>query len=158
MGDDDGGKGHAPHRLKAILRATFTLLLETDTTDKSGRTHLSPHSFVISNVTVCGYYSRDAPSHSEYGTGQSGPSPPPSKPHEVSSCTMVHNRSPFIGEWLVYHEMIGVSHFIILDHGSTDNLRVVLEPFIQQGLVTYVQWNVPVVSGKIYNTYALRCL
>ena len=47
------------------------------------------------------------------------------------------NEAPYIEEWINFHHKQGVSHFIIYDNESEDNLREVLKPYIDSGLVTY---------------------
>ena len=47
------------------------------------------------------------------------------------------NEAPYIEEWINFHHKQGASHFFIYDNESTDNLREVLKPYIEQGLVTY---------------------
>lgn len=54
------------------------------------------------------------------------------------------NEAPYIEEWINFHHKQGVSHFFIYDNESTDNLREVLTPYIEQGLVTY-----RVLRGKV---------
>jgi hypothetical protein len=36
--------------------------------------------------------------------------------------------------------MLGVSSFLLYDHGSSDNPLQVLRPYIDAGIVTYVHW------------------
>ncbi|MBQ6115557.1 MAG: glycosyltransferase family 2 protein, partial [Synergistaceae bacterium] len=47
------------------------------------------------------------------------------------------NEAPYIEEWIKFHHKQGVSHFFIYDNESEDNLREVLTPYIERGLVTY---------------------
>lgn len=47
------------------------------------------------------------------------------------------NEAPYIEEWINFHLKQGVSHFLIYDNESTDNLHTVLAPYIERGLVTY---------------------
>ena len=47
------------------------------------------------------------------------------------------NEAPYIEEWINFHHKQGVSHFIIYDNESTDNLHEVLKPYIASGIVTY---------------------
>ncbi|MBR1438110.1 MAG: glycosyltransferase family 2 protein [Synergistaceae bacterium] len=47
------------------------------------------------------------------------------------------NEAPYIEEWIKFHHKQGAYHFFIYDNESTDNLREVLTPYIEQGLVTY---------------------
>ena len=59
------------------------------------------------------------------------------------------NEAPYILEWINFHVKQGVSHFLIYDNESTDNLLEVLQPFIASGLVTYNK-----IPGKIRQTDA----
>jgi hypothetical protein len=52
--------------------------------------------------------------------------------------SVVQSESRVLHEWLEYHSMLGVEHFYLADHGSWDGTRVVLEPYIAEGLVTYM--------------------
>ena len=47
------------------------------------------------------------------------------------------NEAPYSEEWVNFHHKQGVSHFIIYDNESEDNLHEVLKPYINAGLVTY---------------------
>lgn len=47
------------------------------------------------------------------------------------------NEAPYIEEWINFHLKQGVSKFIIYDNESTDNLREVLRPYIEKGIVFY---------------------
>ena len=38
-------------------------------------------------------------------------------------------------EWLVWHLLMGVEKFYLVDNDSSDHVREVLAPFIQQGVV-----------------------
>lgn len=40
-------------------------------------------------------------------------------------------------EWIEYHKLIGVERFYLYDHGSTDNSRELLQPYIDDGTVVY---------------------
>lgn len=55
---------------------------------------------------------------------------------DISAVVVVKNEAKYIEEWIVYHSMIGVNHFYVYDNDSNDNLVQVLQPFIQEGLVT----------------------
>ncbi len=45
------------------------------------------------------------------------------------------NEDRFLKEWIEYHKMLGVEHFYLFNHLSTDNYKQVLEPYIKSGLV-----------------------
>jgi hypothetical protein len=56
----------------------------------------------------------------------------------VTFCVVVRNRAKLTLEWILYHKMLGVDRFIVLDDGSTDGLRVLLEPLVVRGIVEMV--------------------
>jgi hypothetical protein len=58
----------------------------------------------------------------------------------LTLATMIKNQRRWIREWVEFHIMIGVEHFIIYDNESTDLPFEILEPYVEQGLVTYVIW------------------
>jgi hypothetical protein len=51
---------------------------------------------------------------------------------------MVKNEGAYIKEWLEYHKLVGVEKFIIYDNNSTDNLKEILQPYIDTGEVDYI--------------------
>lgn len=65
----------------------------------------------------------------------------------VAMAAITKNEGPFIAEWVAYHYLLGVEHFIIYDNGSTDATVEVLAPFVNAGLVTLVHW--PLFPGQI---------
>lgn len=56
---------------------------------------------------------------------------------DLSVCAIAKNEAPYIKEWLDYHQLAGVKRFYIYDNESTDNLKDVLQPYIDQGVVVY---------------------
>ena len=55
----------------------------------------------------------------------------------VSICLIVRDEHRYIEEWLSYHRLIGIDHFYITDNKSQPPLQSILQPYIDQGLVTY---------------------
>ena len=51
--------------------------------------------------------------------------------------TKVYNEARNIKEWIEYHKLVGVEKFIIYDNESADNLKEVLQPYIESGEVDY---------------------
>ncbi len=45
-----------------------------------------------------------------------------------------------LDDWLTFHKGIGASHFYLYNNNSTDNYRMVLQPWIDRGLVTLIGW------------------
>ena len=55
----------------------------------------------------------------------------------------VKNEAEFLPEWVAFHLLSGAEHIYIYDNNSTDNPRDALQKFIQQGVVTFVDWKIP---------------
>ncbi|MBR1421276.1 MAG: glycosyltransferase family 2 protein [Selenomonadaceae bacterium] len=62
--------------------------------------------------------------------------------HEIAIALIVKNESPYIEEWLEYHYKIGIDRFYIYDNDSEDRseLKKILEPWIAQKIVEYVEF------------------
>ena len=58
----------------------------------------------------------------------------------LTLATMLKNQRRWLREWIEFHLMIGVEHFIIYDNESTDHPLEILQHYIDQGVVTYIQW------------------
>ena len=56
---------------------------------------------------------------------------------DLSIVSIMRNEAPYVKEWLDYHRLVGVKRFYIYDNESTDNLKVVLKPYVEQGIVVY---------------------
>lgn len=69
------------------------------------------------------------------------------KKYQVSICVIFKDEAPYLKEWLVYHKIIGVQHFYMYNNFSQDGFRMVLQPFIDAGDVTLMDW--PYEQGQI---------
>ena len=69
----------------------------------------------------------------------------------LSLAAVVKDEALYIKEWIEFHRMVGVTHFYIYDHESTDNLYEELSPYIDKGIVTYTYWPGEVVYFQGYN-------
>jgi hypothetical protein len=58
----------------------------------------------------------------------------------LAVCTMLRDDAPYLREWLLFHQALGVGHFYLYDHGSVDGYARVVEEFVQSGLVTSIPW------------------
>lgn len=58
----------------------------------------------------------------------------------LAVCAIAKNEGPYFKEWIDWHLSMGVDKFYIYDNESTDGTREVLEPYIQNGLVDYIQF------------------
>jgi len=69
------------------------------------------------------------------------------KKYKISICGIFKNEAPFLKEWIEFHEMIGIEHFYLYNNNSEDDYRTVLNPYIERGLVTLIEW--PYNQGQI---------
>ena len=56
---------------------------------------------------------------------------------DLSICAIMKNEGPYVKVWIDYHRLVGVKRFYIYDNESTDNMKEVLDPYIQKGIVVY---------------------
>lgn len=54
--------------------------------------------------------------------------------------TVIRDEGRYLEEWLEYHLAVGVQHFIIYNHMSTDNTSEILQRYESLGLVTQIPW------------------
>jgi len=77
----------------------------------------------------------------------------PSFPNEIIMTTCVRHEDNIIRQWITYHQLLGVSRFIIYDNSNTrhsieflpstqttSNLEKVLENEIKSGIVILIKW------------------
>ncbi len=64
------------------------------------------------------------------------------KQYEVAIAAIFWNPEvPYLKEWIEYHKLIGVEHFYLYNNiWWSDDSGPVLQPYIQQGLVTVIPW------------------
>ena len=62
------------------------------------------------------------------------------KKYRISICGIFKNESSFLKEWMEYHIMIGIDHFYMYNNNSEDDYLSVLQPYIDNGYVTLIQW------------------
>jgi len=53
----------------------------------------------------------------------------------LSICAVFRNEARFLKEWIEYHRMMGVEHFYLFNHLSDDEYKLVLEPYIKEGII-----------------------
>ncbi len=69
----------------------------------------------------------------------------------LSVVAILKNEAPYIKEWLDYYISIGIEHFYLYDNESIDNIKEILQPYIEKNYVTYSYW-----EGKIQQRPAYR--
>ena len=55
----------------------------------------------------------------------------------LSIVLKIKDEATYLKEWLEFYLIQGVDHFYIYDNESSDNIKEVLQPYIEKGLVTY---------------------
>ena len=60
--------------------------------------------------------------------------------YNLSVCAVFNNEAYHLKDWIDYHSHLGVEHFYLYNAGSKDHYSFVLIPYINQGLVTLVNW------------------
>ncbi|MFZ4099238.1 MAG: glycosyltransferase family 92 protein [Chlamydiia bacterium] len=62
----------------------------------------------------------------------------PAPAQGLAICACFQNEAEWLPEWICYHRLLGVDHFYLYNHQSTDDWAPALGPFIQRGWVTVV--------------------
>lgn len=55
--------------------------------------------------------------------------------YDLSIGAIFQNEAPYLKEWIEFHRLMGVQHFYLYNHLSTDHYKKVLKPYIDSGLV-----------------------
>ena len=70
--------------------------------------------------------------------------------YRISLCLIFKNEAPFLKEWIDYHRTIGVDHFYLYNNNSTDNYQDVLKDYVDQGIVTLIEFPYDHAQMKAY--------
>lgn len=70
--------------------------------------------------------------------------------YKVTICAIFKNEGPYLREWLEYHMMIGVEHFYMYNNCSDDDYLTILKPYIDDNIVTLIDWPYPHSQTKAY--------
>lgn len=74
----------------------------------------------------------------------------------IGIAAVFKNEAPYLEEWIEYHKEMGVTHFWLYNHYSSDNYKNLLKKYIDQGLVELVDLDcgfdnfVRVIQASIY--------
>lgn len=58
----------------------------------------------------------------------------------LAVCTIFQNEAPFLQEWIEFHRLVGVEHFVLYDNLSDDGSTKILALYCRAGLVTLIPW------------------
>jgi hypothetical protein len=59
---------------------------------------------------------------------------------KLAVCAIFENEAPYLPEWIAYHRLIGVEHFVLYDSGSTDDPARALRGTSLGEHVTLIRW------------------
>ncbi len=62
--------------------------------------------------------------------------------YTLSVCAIFKDEAPILREWIEYHIIAGVEHFYLYNNFSSDDFAEILEPYIESGLVTLIEWHI----------------
>lgn len=60
--------------------------------------------------------------------------------YELAIAAIFQNEGPYLKEWIEFHKLVGVQHFYLYNNNSTDHFYQVLNPYIEKGEVSLVDW------------------
>lgn len=63
--------------------------------------------------------------------------------YEFAVCAIFQNEAPYLKEWIEYYKIVGAQHFYLYNNYSEDNYQEVLQPYIDEGIVELIDWEVP---------------
>ena len=79
------------------------------------------------------------------------PQPPPS--HDLALLAIFKNEALSLEVWLNHYLWQGVTHFFLIDNGSNDKSLEILQPYIDQNLVTYERRPEPFKQAEHYSYF-----
>ena len=68
------------------------------------------------------------------------PAEPLTTPFELAVCCIVKNEAPYLLEWIAYHRVVGVEHFLVFDNDSDDQTPEILARLAGQGVLERLNW------------------
>jgi hypothetical protein len=77
--------------------------------------------------------------------------------HYLAICAIFRDEAPYLAEWIIFHQLMGVEHFYLYNNNSTDDFKSVLKPFVAKGYVTLHDWPIPFHEYAQKKAYA-HCL
>ena len=76
--------------------------------------------------------------------------------YDLAVVAIMKHEEPYVKEWLDYHLLAGVDHFFIYDNDSTPEFREILQPYIDEGIVTYTSYPGKCRQIEAYNDAVQR--
>ena len=64
-------------------------------------------------------------------------------PCDLAIGCVFRDEAPYLREWIEFHRMVGVEHFILVNDRSDDDYRAALAPYLAQGVITLIERECP---------------
>ena len=64
----------------------------------------------------------------------------------LAASTIYRDDADYLPEWIEFHRLMGVERFFLYDNGSTDGSLEVLAPYLEAGIATRHEWDMPFLS------------
>lgn len=77
--------------------------------------------------------------------------------YTLSICAIFQDEAPYLKEWIEFHKLVGVEHFYLYNHCSTDHYKDVLEPYIRSGIVELEEKLDPATDIQSFNPLQCGC-
>lgn len=77
--------------------------------------------------------------------------------YDLSVCAIFQNEAPFLREWIEFHRMQGVQHFYLYNNNSTDNFKEVLKAYVNDKVVTIINWSYKYKVGDAGKWNKVQC-
>ncbi|MBR4790984.1 MAG: glycosyltransferase family 92 protein [Treponema sp.] len=65
----------------------------------------------------------------------------------VSICAIFKDEGNYLKEWIEYYKLIGTDHIFLYNNFSTDNYKEILQKYIDNNFITFIDW--PVQQGQL---------
>ncbi len=75
--------------------------------------------------------------------------------YNIAIAAIFKGEDQYLKEWIEFHRIVGVEHFFLYDNGDSESSRIILRPYIDAGIVTYIPF--PEFNEKfLRNSYGKR--
>jgi len=61
----------------------------------------------------------------------------------MAICAIFRNEARYLNEWIQFHRAVGIEHFFLYNNQSDDQPESILARYIEEGLVTLINWQIP---------------
>lgn len=71
----------------------------------------------------------------------------------LAVCGVFRDEALYLREWIDFHRAVGCEYFFLYNNFGSDDFRSVLTPYVDNGIVTLVDWPVPFRKGGQTGAY-----